>query len=150
MLICVDKSYRNANGLKYHKTHGHQNQRLQENGDGTFSILDPDNNQPYPGTIGMEKEKPYKCDVCHKRYKNLNGLKYHKTHSPPCNPELQQQRLQQQQLQQAQRNTPISSPMQQQQHLSSATSVSGIHPNNMGMTMGNLNFGMMGGDQSMT
>jgi transcription factor SFP1 len=39
--------------------------------------------------MGMEKEKPYKCDVCQKRYKNLNGLKYHKTHSPPCNPELQ-------------------------------------------------------------
>jgi transcription factor SFP1 len=37
----------------------------------------------------MEKEKPYKCDVCQKRYKNLNGLKYHKTHSPPCNPDLQ-------------------------------------------------------------
>lgn len=39
--------------------------------------------------MGMEKEKPYKCDVCQKRYKNLNGLKYHKQHSPPCNPELQ-------------------------------------------------------------
>jgi hypothetical protein len=38
--------------------------------------------------MGMEKEKPYKCDVCQKRYKNLNGLKYHKTHSPPCNPDL--------------------------------------------------------------
>lgn len=38
--------------------------------------------------MGMEKEKPFKCDVCGKRYKNLNGLKYHKTHSPPCNPEL--------------------------------------------------------------
>lgn len=37
----------------------------------------------------MEKEKPYRCDVCGKRYKNLNGLKYHKSHSPPCNPELQ-------------------------------------------------------------
>ena len=37
----------------------------------------------------MEKEKPYKCEVCQKRYKNLNGLKYHKTHSPPCNPDLQ-------------------------------------------------------------
>lgn len=24
----------------------------------------------------MEKEKPFKCDVCPKRYKNLNGLKY--------------------------------------------------------------------------
>lgn len=36
----------------------------------------------------MEKEKPYKCETCGKRYKNLNGLKYHKSHSPPCNPEL--------------------------------------------------------------
>lgn len=36
----------------------------------------------------MEKEKPYRCDVCGKRYKNLNGLKYHKAHSAPCNPEL--------------------------------------------------------------
>ncbi len=36
----------------------------------------------------MEKEKPYRCDYCGKRYKNLNGLKYHKAHSPPCNPEL--------------------------------------------------------------
>ena len=34
----------------------------------------------------MEKEKPYRCDTCGKRYKNLNGLKYHKNHSPPCNP----------------------------------------------------------------
>ena len=36
----------------------------------------------------MEKEKPYKCEICHKRYKNLNGLKYHRQHSPLCNPEL--------------------------------------------------------------
>jgi transcription factor SFP1 len=36
----------------------------------------------------MEKEKPYQCQVCGKRYKNLNGLKYHKQHSPPCNPDL--------------------------------------------------------------
>ena len=35
----------------------------------------------------MEKEKPYKCDHCGKRYKNLNGLKYHKAHSLPCNPD---------------------------------------------------------------
>ena len=35
----------------------------------------------------MEKEKPYGCETCGKRYKNLNGLKYHKAHSPPCNPE---------------------------------------------------------------
>ena len=37
----------------------------------------------------MEKEKPYKCEICGKRYKNLNGLKYHKTHSPLCNTEFQ-------------------------------------------------------------
>lgn len=61
---------------------------MQSNEDGTFSIIDPDTNKVYPGTMGMEKEKPYKCDVCSKRYKNLNGLKYHKTHSPPCNPDV--------------------------------------------------------------
>ncbi|EXJ87305.1 hypothetical protein A1O3_04264 [Capronia epimyces CBS 606.96] len=88
-VIGCEKAYKNQNGLKYHKSHGHNNQRLQENGDGTFSIVDPDTQAPYPGTMGMEKEKPYKCEVCQKRYKNLNGLKYHKTHSPPCNPELQ-------------------------------------------------------------
>ncbi|KAJ4520504.1 Transcriptional regulator of ribosomal biogenesis proteins [Exophiala dermatitidis] len=88
-VIGCEKAYKNQNGLKYHKSHGHNNQRLQENGDGTFSIVDPDTQAPYPGTLGMEKEKPYKCEVCQKRYKNLNGLKYHKTHSPPCNPELQ-------------------------------------------------------------
>lgn len=38
--------------------------------------------------MGMEKEKPYRCEVCGKRYKNLNGLKYHRAHSPPCNPEF--------------------------------------------------------------
>ena len=32
----------------------------------------------------MEKHKPYRCDVCGKRYKNLNGLKYHKSHSDTC------------------------------------------------------------------
>lgn len=80
----------NATQLLIDPQHGHNNQRLHENGDGTFSIVDPDTQAPYPGTLGMEKEKPYKCDVCQKRYKNLNGLKYHKTHSPPCNPELHQ------------------------------------------------------------
>lgn len=105
-VIGCEKAYKNQNGLKYHKSvscaqfehdeqkltdckHGHNNQRLHENGDGTFSIVNPDTQAPYPGTQGMEKEKPYKCDVCQKRYKNLNGLKYHKQHSPPCNPDLQ-------------------------------------------------------------
>ena len=41
----------------------------------------------------MEKEKPYRCEVCGKRYKNLNGLKYHRSHAPHCNPELKLQQL---------------------------------------------------------
>ena len=87
-VIGCEKAYKNQNGLKYHKQHGHQNQQLKENSDGTFSIVDPATSIPYPGTVGMEKEKPYRCEVCGKRYKNLNGLKYHRQHSPPCNPEL--------------------------------------------------------------
>jgi transcription factor SFP1 len=50
--------------------------------------VDPITSIPYPGTVGMEKEKPYRCEICGKRYKNLNGLKYHRLHSPPCNPDL--------------------------------------------------------------
>jgi len=38
--------------------------------------VNPETSAPYPGTLGMEKEKPFKCEVCSKRYKNLNGLKY--------------------------------------------------------------------------
>ncbi|PGH28166.1 hypothetical protein AJ80_00056 [Polytolypa hystricis UAMH7299] len=88
-VIGCEKAYKNQNGLKYHKAHGHNNQQLHDNADGTFSIVNPETSTPYPGTLGMEKEKPYRCEVCGKRYKNLNGLKYHRSHSPPCNPELQ-------------------------------------------------------------
>ena len=87
-VIGCEKAYKNQNGLKYHKQHGHQSQQLKENADGTFSIVDPATSIPYPGTIGMEKEKPYRCEVCGKRYKNLNGLKYHRQHSPHCNPDF--------------------------------------------------------------
>ncbi|KAM7224344.1 hypothetical protein V8F06_000125 [Rhypophila decipiens] len=90
-VIGCEKAYKNQNGLKYHKTHGHSTQQLHENGDGTFSIVNPETSTPYPGTLGMEKEKPFKCDVCGKRYKNLNGLKYHKQHSPYCDPEMRAQ-----------------------------------------------------------
>ncbi|KAK3079647.1 Transcriptional regulator of ribosomal biogenesis proteins [Coniosporium uncinatum] len=90
-VIGCEKAYKNQNGLKYHKQHGHQNQQLKENPDGSFSIVDPVTSIPYPGTVGMEKEKPYRCETCGKRYKNLNGLKYHRQHSPPCNPELRNQ-----------------------------------------------------------
>ncbi|OTA91172.1 hypothetical protein M434DRAFT_76768 [Hypoxylon sp. CO27-5] len=83
-VIGCEKAYKNQNGLKYHKQHGHQNQQLHENGDGSFSIVNPETSAPYPGETGMEKEKPHKCEYCHKRYKNLNGLKYHKQHSSAC------------------------------------------------------------------
>ena len=80
-VVGCEKTYKNQNGLKYHKLHGHQNQKLHENADGTFSILDPDSNEPFPDGMGNEKDKPYRCEVCGKRYKNLNGLKYHRGHS---------------------------------------------------------------------
>ncbi|CAK7273645.1 Transcriptional regulator of ribosomal bioproteinsis proteins [Sporothrix epigloea] len=94
-VIGCEKAYKNQNGLKYHKSHGHASQQLHENGDGTFSIVNPETSVPYPGTMGMEKEKPFKCDYCAKRYKNLNGLKYHKQHSPGCDPDVlaQQQNI---------------------------------------------------------
>lgn len=69
--------------------HGHNTQTLKDNKNGTFSIVDPETLDPYPGTLGMEKHKPYRCDTCGKRYKNLNGLKYHKNHSPNCDSEIQ-------------------------------------------------------------
>ncbi|ODV59352.1 uncharacterized protein ASCRUDRAFT_16641, partial [Ascoidea rubescens DSM 1968] len=81
-VIGCDKSYKNQNGLKYHRSHGHQNQKLFQNEDGTLSIIDPISNVPYTdNNIALERDKPYRCEVCGKRYKNLNGLKYHKGHS---------------------------------------------------------------------
>ncbi|KAG0134707.1 hypothetical protein HOY82DRAFT_537296 [Tuber indicum] len=80
-VIGCEKAYKNQNGLKYHKSHGHTNQQLFANSDGTYSIVNPETSAPYPGTLGMEKEKPYQCELCGKRYKNLNGLKYHRAHS---------------------------------------------------------------------
>ncbi|KAI5967012.1 SFP1 [Candida pseudojiufengensis] len=79
-VIGCDKSYKNQNGLKYHRSHGHQGQTLRENPDGTVSVIDPDSNNPMDNPA-LEKDKPYKCNVCNKRYKNLNGLKYHRGHT---------------------------------------------------------------------
>jgi len=107
-VIGCEKAYKNHNGLKYHKAvsqtipsstwfhtnrppplqHGHNTQTLSSNANGTFSVVDPETLQAYPGTLGMEKLKPYRCETCGKRYKNLNGLKYHKNHSPICDPEI--------------------------------------------------------------
>ncbi|KAK4703156.1 transcription factor SFP1, partial [Phenoliferia sp. Uapishka_3] len=61
-----DKSYKQQNGLKYHRLHGHCNQ----------------NNVGKEGSERGEG-KPYVCHVqsCGKRYKNMNGLRYHYQHS---------------------------------------------------------------------
>jgi transcription factor SFP1 len=80
-VIGCDKNYKNQNGLKYHRLHGHQNQTLKENPDGTISVIDPESNTPYLDGAALEKDKPYRCEVCGKRYKNLNGLKYHRGHT---------------------------------------------------------------------
>lgn len=80
-VIGCDKTYKNQNGLKYHRLHGHQNQTLHLNEDGSYSIIDPLSNAPYPDGMDLERDKPYRCEICGKRYKNLNGLKYHRAHS---------------------------------------------------------------------
>lgn len=58
-----DKAYKNANGLKYHRLHGHCS--------------------PNDGSDVLDASKPYTCSLgtCRKRYKNLNGLKYHIEHT---------------------------------------------------------------------
>lgn len=76
-----DKAYKNQNGLKYHKLHGHC----------TASVMLQDTSSPVafsndavvasPKGNPVVENKPYKCELCNKRYKNLNGLKYHKAHS---------------------------------------------------------------------
>jgi hypothetical protein len=62
-------------------------EQLNKSPDGTCSMVDPATSIPYPSTVGMEKEKPYRCEVCGKRYKNMYGVEYHRQHSPPCNPD---------------------------------------------------------------
>jgi hypothetical protein len=83
-VVGCDKAYKNHFGLNYHKQHGHENQQLKENPDGTLSIVNPSTGLPFTGMEGIEKEKPYRCEGYGKRYKNLNGLKYHQQHSPQC------------------------------------------------------------------
>ncbi len=77
------KSYKNSNGLKYHMRHGHKGQNLQLNPDGTYGILGADGDLQDDAITRkiMENEKPHLCRVCGRRYKNMNGLKYHRAHS---------------------------------------------------------------------
>lgn len=88
-VIGCTNAYKTQNGLRYHKRHGHRKQQLKENPDGTFSIVDPLTSFPYPGTVGMQRAKPYQCQVCHKRYKDSNGLRYHRQHNSICAPGVQ-------------------------------------------------------------
>ncbi|KAI0030025.1 hypothetical protein K488DRAFT_88147 [Vararia minispora EC-137] len=87
------KSYKQANGLKYHMTHGSCSfappkdlQALQallaEKGlDGTGTLSESDARE-----VEREAEqrlRPFACAVgdCTRRYKNMNGLRYHYQHS---------------------------------------------------------------------
>lgn len=68
-----NKQYLQANGLKYHRLHGQCN----------FASKDPS----LEGLTEQEAEerlRPYACAVggnCERRYKNMNGLRYHYQHS---------------------------------------------------------------------
>lgn len=67
------KAYRQANGLKYHRLHGQCNYVVRDG-------MEQD------GLTLAEAEavaRPYLCQVghCDKRYKNMNGLRYHYAHS---------------------------------------------------------------------
>lgn len=124
-----DKAYKQMNGLKYHRLHGHCNQNLRNvNGVSAGASSDPSQAANKPATpekvassagdtkpeasfLGsafplfnsddaanksqkgldtpskpnnnVPPEKMYVCQVgnCDKRYKNLNGLRYHYLHS---------------------------------------------------------------------
>ncbi|WFD21441.1 Transcriptional regulator of ribosomal biogenesis proteins [Malassezia equina] len=124
-----DKAYKQMNGLKYHRLHGHCNQNLRNvNGVSAGASSDPSqaankpatpekgasstgDTKPDASSLGsafllfntddaanksqkgldtpskpnnnVPPEKMYVCQVgnCDKRYKNLNGLRYHYLHS---------------------------------------------------------------------
>lgn len=68
-----DKAYKNQNGLKYHKMHGNCAANPI-----AFAAAQASGQ---PVTHMVQENKPYSCSSCAKRYKNLNGLKYHLGHS---------------------------------------------------------------------
>ncbi|KAL8673070.1 MAG: hypothetical protein Q9168_002493 [Polycauliona sp. 1 TL-2023] len=142
-VLGCEKAYKNHNGLKYHKTHGHNTQALHDNSDGTFSIVDPETSAPYPGTLGMQKHKPHQCDICGKRYKNLNGLKYHKTHTRGCqergSPALESSKMQS-------KPPPVLNVPNYSQGASNAANVSGIGVN---INAAPSNAGLPGIDEDM-
>lgn len=76
-----DKAYKNQNGLKYHKLHGHCTASLMLQDTAVSVAFSNDMAIAAPKGNPVVENKPYKCELCNKRYKNLNGLKYHKVHS---------------------------------------------------------------------
>ncbi|KAH8926917.1 hypothetical protein BT69DRAFT_911645 [Atractiella rhizophila] len=75
-----EKSYKQMNGLKYHRIHGHCNATVTVPMDGVTGG-EGDIELPYD----VEESKPFMCHQggCGKRYKNMNGLRYHYSHSGP-------------------------------------------------------------------
>lgn len=96
-----NKSYKQANGLKYHLTHGSCSfapAREVEQVQALLAARSSSGANSVPGSpavehteeelLEVEKEaerhlKPYACGVsdCQRRYKNMNGLRYHYQHS---------------------------------------------------------------------
>ncbi|KAF9964947.1 Transcriptional regulator of ribosomal biogenesis protein [Mortierella alpina] len=83
-----DKAYKNPNGLKYHNLHGHSSSSSSSTSTSSATSSSGAGSGDATGTgdggEGMEN-KPYVCTFleCGKRYKNLNGLKYHIEHTHP-------------------------------------------------------------------
>ncbi|KAF8553048.1 hypothetical protein OG21DRAFT_1414975 [Imleria badia] len=94
-----NKSYKQANGLKYHMTHGSCNfappkdleqvQALLASKRSAREAAGEDDNMITEGEMReVEREaerrlRPFACGVgdCQRRYKNMNGLRYHYQHS---------------------------------------------------------------------
>ena len=86
-----DKAYKNMNGLKYHRLHGACNTNnlpppTQEELDNAAEAEEEKNGEGMKEGEGISRpnspfiadDKKYRCEKCNKRYKNLNGLKYHR------------------------------------------------------------------------
>lgn len=94
-----NKSYKQANGLKYHMTHGSCNFAPPKDLEQVQALLaskrsargasgDDDNTISEGELREVEREaerrlRPFACGVgdCQRRYKNMNGLRYHYQHS---------------------------------------------------------------------
>ncbi|TFY67495.1 hypothetical protein EVJ58_g1589 [Rhodofomes roseus] len=89
-----NKSYKQANGLKYHMTHGSCNFAPPKDLEHIQALLESKrkdgSTEPMTDAELREVEReaerrlrPYACGVgdCQRRYKNMNGLRYHYQHS---------------------------------------------------------------------